>query len=284
MQGGGSEARGRYVQSDELFGVKSVYLPTDRAFIRYVEIPGEDPPLLWLHGWQCSATGELLPAAVQAPLRGRRSLLIDFLGHGYSDKPLDFTYGLEDHGRTIVALIDTLGVSECGLVGHSMGGGIAILVATARASVVSLLVMAEGYVGPEGADPLDGQSEDQFAERGFSDLLESQMKDAEAHPGGLRAAHLGITRLVEPRAIHREAVSMEHEIEPSVRSLLGRLEIPRWYLLGELSDPEPDLQREIAEMGVGWKVVPNTGHPMGLQNPDGLAQTVAEVLATSWST
>ena len=61
--------------------VKATYLPGDRAFIRYLEIPGVDPPLLWLHGWQCSSTGELLPAAVQPPLRGRRSLLIDFLGH-----------------------------------------------------------------------------------------------------------------------------------------------------------------------------------------------------------
>lgn len=72
--------------------MKAVHLPSDGAFLRYVEVPGEDPPLLWLHGWQCSSTGELLPAAVQAPLRGRRSLLIDFLGHGHSDRPLAFPY------------------------------------------------------------------------------------------------------------------------------------------------------------------------------------------------
>ncbi len=264
-------------------GVNSVYLPTDRAFLRYIDVPGEDPPLLWLHGWQCSATGELLPAAVQAPLRGRRSLLIDFLGHGYSDRPSAFAYELEDHARTIVALIDALGLGECGLVGHSMGGGIAVLVATARASIVSLLIMAEGYIGPEGEEGFDLQTEDQFAELGFFDLLEGQMKEAEAQPDGLRAAHIGITRLVEPRAIFREAVSMEHGTDPSVRSLLGNLEMPRWYLLGELSDPEPDLQHDLTAMGVGWKVVPHTGHPMGLQNPYGFAETIAAALPASWS-
>lgn len=156
--------------------MKPFYLPDDRAFLRYIEIPGDDPPLLWLHGWQCSATGELMPAAVQAPLRGRRSLMIDFLGHGYSDKPLGFGYGVEDHARTIVALIDALGLRECGLVGHSMGGAIAVHVATARATVVSLLIMAEGNVGPEGGVRLGGQTEDQFVERGFSELVEAHSR------------------------------------------------------------------------------------------------------------
>jgi pimeloyl-ACP methyl ester carboxylesterase len=262
-------------------GMKPFYLPTDRAFLRYIEVPGEDPPLLWVHGWQCSSTGELMPAAVQAPLRGRRSLLIDLLGHGYSDKPLDFGYGAEDHARTIVALIDALGLTECGLVGHSMGGAIAVLVAAARPGIVSLLVMAEGNLGAGGGVRLGGQTEDQFADRGFQELLEAHSKEAEAQPDGLRAAHLGITRLVEPRAIHREAVSMERGTEPSVRSLLAGLTVTRWYLQGELSDPEPELERELAAMGVGWKVVPKTAHVMGLQNPEGLAQAVAEALAAS---
>jgi pimeloyl-ACP methyl ester carboxylesterase len=263
--------------------MKPIYLRADRAFLRCIEVPGDDPPLLWLHGWQCSSTGELMPAAVQAPLRGRRSLLIDFLGHGYSDKPLDFGYQLEDHARTIVGLIDAWKLDRCGLVGHSMGGAVAILVAAARPAVVSLLVMAEGSVGPEGDDGLHGQSEEQFVERGFPDLLEEQEKEAAAKPGSLRAAHVGITRLAEPRAIYREAVSMEVETIPTLRSLLGGLEMPRWYLLGGLSDPEPEFEQEMAGMGVGWKVVPETGHAMGLQNPLGLAQAVAEVLPASWA-
>ena len=263
--------------------MKAVHLPEDRAFLRYVEIPGDDPPLLWLHGWQCSSTGELIPAAVRAPLRGRRSLAIDFLGHGYSDKPIDFTYRLDDHARTIVALIDELGLAECGLVGHSMGGAVAILVAAARPAVVSLLVLAEPNLGPEGDDGLDGQSEGQFVERGFLDLVERQEKEAAANPNGLRASHVGITRLVEPRTIYREAISMEVETTPPLRSLLGGFAIPRWYLIGALSDPEPELEREMAEIGVGWRVVPETGHPMGLQNPQGFAQTVFEVLPATWA-
>jgi pimeloyl-ACP methyl ester carboxylesterase len=262
--------------------MKPVHLSADRAFLRYIEVPGDDPPLLWLHGWQCSSTGELLPAAVQEPLRSRRSLLVDFLGHGYSDKPHDFAYGLEDHARTIVALIDALGLEGCGLVGHSMGGAVAVHVAAARPAIVSLLVMAEGHLGPGGDPMLDGQTEDQFVQQDFPRLLEAQSQEAEAQPKGLRATHLGITRLVEPRAIYREAASMDLVTQPTIRSLLADLPMPRWYLQGALSDPDPDAERDLAAMGVGWKVVPETGHPMGLQNPHGLARAVAEAVLEVW--
>jgi len=153
--------------------VKPVYLPGDRAFIRYTEIPGDDPPLLWLHGLMCSATGELIQAAVQPELRGRRQLLIDFLGYGYSDRPTGFGYTLEDHARTIVALIEDLALTACGVIGHSMGGGVAILVAAARPHIVSPLILAEGRLGldPDGPDPIAAQSEQDFVERGFADLL-----------------------------------------------------------------------------------------------------------------
>jgi pimeloyl-ACP methyl ester carboxylesterase len=262
--------------------VKPLYLADERAFIRYIEVPGAGPPMLWLHGWQCSSTGELMPAAIQAPLRGRRSLLIDFLGHGYSDRPPDFAYTREAHARTIVALIDALGLSECGLVGHSMGGAVAVHVATARPAIVSLLIMAEPSIDAGGEEPFAGVTEEHFVTHGFRELLEAQSKEAEVQPDGLRAAHLGITRLVDPLALHREGVSLERGTDPSVRSLLRTLQMPRWYLLGELSDPEPDLQHDLAAMGVGWKVVPETAHAMGLQNPEGLAQAVAEAVAASW--
>src|SRR5258706_9102782 len=139
--------------------LKAIRLPGEGAFIRYMEIPGADPPLLWLHGWHCSSTGELLGAAVETALRGRRSLLIDFLGHGYSDKPHAFAYTTEAHAATITALIDDLGIVECGLIGHSMGGGVAVHVAAARPDVVSLLVMAEASIDAGDGDRFDSQTE-----------------------------------------------------------------------------------------------------------------------------
>jgi pimeloyl-ACP methyl ester carboxylesterase len=262
--------------------VKPVFLPHERAFIRYIEVPGADPPLVWLHGWQCSSTGELMAAAVQEPLRGRRSLLIDLLGHGYSDRSPEFAYTREDHARTIVALIDALGLSECGVVGHSMGGAVGVEVATERPAIVSLLIMAEGAIDAGGEAPFGGATEAQFVTGGYAELLDARLDEARAQPDGLGAAHLGITRTVDPLALHREGLALQRGADPSVRSLLRALRIPRWYLQGELSEPEPDLQRELEAMGVRWTVVPRTGHAMGLQNPHGLADAVAEAVSLSW--
>ena len=263
--------------------LKPFYLTGDRAFIRFTEIPGDDPPLLWLHGMMCSSTGELMPAAVQPELRGRRQLMIDFLGYGYSDRPTGFGYTLEDHARTIVALIDALALTECGVIGHSMGGGVGILVAAARPNIVSLLIMAEGRLGvdPDGPDPIADQAEQDFVERGFADLLDGQTRDAEALPDGLRAAHLGITRLVAPYALHRAEVARGRDTDPPLRSLVRDLQMPRWYLDGAESEPLGP-RDDLEAAGVEFRVVPDTGHMMGLQNPRGLAQTIAEILAESW--
>jgi pimeloyl-ACP methyl ester carboxylesterase len=261
--------------------MQGLHLPRDRAFLRWLEIPGQDPPLLWIHGWQCSSTGELLPAAVQPALRGRRSLLVDLLGHGYSDKPADFAYTIEAHARTVVALIDALGIGDCGLVGHSMGGSVAVHVAAARPTVVTLLVMAEANLTAEDHSPFDGQAEADFVESGFAALLARQADEAEASPDGVRARHLEMTRLIEPRALYREDASMASETTPPIRELLHALTIPRWYLNGEWSDAD-GLEADLASMGVGWRVVPDAGHPMGLQNPAGFAEVVAEVIAASW--
>ena len=263
--------------------MRPVYLPADGAFLRYIEVPGDDPPLLWLHGWQCSSTGELMPAAIQPPLRGRRSLLIDFLGHGYSDKPRDFGYGLEDHARTIVDPVDALGLGDCGLVGHSMGGAVAILVAAARPAVVSLLVMAEGNLEPEGDDGLDGQSEGQFVERGFRDLLDarsrkrSRTRTVSGRPTWASPGSWSLARsTARPFRWRSRPPLLFDRSWPASTSHAG-------ICSADSAIRSPSSSRRWQAIGVGWKVVPETGHAMGLQNPLGLAQAVAEVLPAAWA-
>ena len=37
---------------------------------------------------------------------------------------------------------------------------------------------------------------------------------------------------------------MARDTDPSLRSLLSGLEMPRWYLNGVLSDPDPEIDRQ----------------------------------------
>jgi pimeloyl-ACP methyl ester carboxylesterase len=215
-------------------------------------------------------------------MAGRRSLLVDLLGHGYSDRPPGFDYTLVEHARTVVDLIDTLGISACTLVGHSMGGDIGVHVASVRPEVVTALVMAEGNLGPRPTrDEVGSRPEPEFVAQGYDALLARQAATALDDPDGIPARHLGITRACDPRALHREDVSMSDPDSYLSPDTLSALTVPCTYLVGELSEPDPDFDEQLQAFGIPRAVVPGTGHAMGLQNPAGLARAVADALAST---
>lgn len=95
--------------------------------------------------------------------RERRVYAVDLRGHGRSDRPGD--YSLELMRDDVIALLDALGLDRVDLVGHSMGGVVAHLVAQARPWRVVRLVLedapaplpreAPAPVRPEGELPFD---------------------------------------------------------------------------------------------------------------------------------
>jgi hypothetical protein len=129
---------------------------------------------------------------------------------------------------------------------------------------------------PLGECEFGKQSEDEFVATGFAQLLDRQQNDAEQQPTGFKAAHLGITRMAAPHALHRGAASLGRGTNPTVRSLLKDLPMSRYYLQGETTPGGP--QEDLVRAGVEWRTVPRSGHPMGLQNPFGFAAAVADAI------
>lgn len=129
MTEGGLRLPEPWPSEDERYTTRFVRLASGLR-IRVVE-RGElaHAPVLFLHGWGCSAYEfcENIPAVAAA---GRRAIAIDLKGHGWSDKPLDSReYTLESMSRSVVDAMDALGLACADLVGHSMGGRIALHVA-----------------------------------------------------------------------------------------------------------------------------------------------------------
>jgi pimeloyl-ACP methyl ester carboxylesterase len=90
------------------------------VFVRDVPSEGEEvaPPLLALHGFP-SASFDL--RHVLEPLRrGRRVLLLDFLGFGLSAKP-DVRYSIELQADVVAAVVAAAGVDRVDLLTHDMG-------------------------------------------------------------------------------------------------------------------------------------------------------------------
>ncbi len=86
---------------------------------------GEGSPVLLLHGFGASSYTwrHVEPALVAA---GHRVLTVDLKGFGLSEKPHDERYSIFDQAVLISDFIDLLGLKEVTLIGHSLGGGVAL--------------------------------------------------------------------------------------------------------------------------------------------------------------
>jgi pimeloyl-ACP methyl ester carboxylesterase len=116
------------------------------------QVWGDDaaPPLLALHGWLDNAGSFALLAPL---LAGHfRVIALDLPGHGHSDHlPVAASYHYLDYVQVVLAAVKQLRIDRCVLLGHSLGAGIATLVAAAAPERIARLLLIEG-LGPLGDD------------------------------------------------------------------------------------------------------------------------------------
>lgn len=108
------------------------------------------PALLMLHGWLDNAGSffSLAPLLARGGDTGYRCIAIDFAGHGHSDHvAAGAQYHFIDGVYTLHALHQQLGLGAVPVIGHSMGGALALLFAGAFPEAVSRLISIEAF-GP----------------------------------------------------------------------------------------------------------------------------------------
>jgi pimeloyl-ACP methyl ester carboxylesterase len=137
----------------------SATLPVDepRSFFRTVDgvtlhwaeygRAGLPPPVVLLHGLNDShLTWEEIAPELAAD---RRVLVLDLPGHGLSDRP-DAGYELEWYSRLVGGWMEALELPAVDIVGHSLGGGIALmLLKLCRPRIRRLVLAAPGGLGRE---------------------------------------------------------------------------------------------------------------------------------------
>ena len=103
--------------------------------------PDHAPTVVCIHGWGASAYGY---RHVLGPLAaaGVAAHAADLRGHGWSDKPLEHArYSPAAFTSWTLGLLDALGLDRVVLVGHSLGGAIALHTALAAPDRVAALVL-----------------------------------------------------------------------------------------------------------------------------------------------
>lgn len=234
----------------------------DGARMRWVELPGDEPATVYLHGLGSSSPAYFAQVAAAT---GRRSLLVDLLGFGLSDRPAEFGYTMEDHADSVAALLRGVGLVDVRVVGHSMGGAAAILLAERHPGLVGELILAEANLRPTNRQSLSAR----IAAYAEDDYVRTMHQRIVSSVGPQWAATM---RQAGAVAMHRSAAALAGERERwFVRSLCA-LHIPRTFLLGENS-PRPQDIDEMIKSGVTVTVLPG-GHNMMLDDPKAFVEAL----------
>ncbi len=101
--------------------------PPDAPVKLYTVERGEGPPVLLIHGF---GTNTFTWRHVAPDLaRDHKVIAVDLKGFGQSDKPFDERYSAQDQADLLSQLIIDRDLKNLTLVGHSYGGGVALLLA-----------------------------------------------------------------------------------------------------------------------------------------------------------
>jgi len=103
--------------------LRAVRVETEEGHISTLQA-GSGPPVVMLHGLGGTKASFIPTVAALAP--SYRTIAMDLPGFGDSTKPIGAAYHAPFFARSVVALMDSLGLSEAHFIGHSMGGRVAL--------------------------------------------------------------------------------------------------------------------------------------------------------------
>lgn len=250
--------------------MKEYFSGKTHCILRYHDLPGEDIPILFIHGLGCAGSFDYPQVAAQKALRQHRRILIDLLGSGYSDKPDNFGYTVKEHAAYLAEFVASIGLESFILFGHSLGGAVALSLAAKCRERVRQIVLSESNLDKSSAGSTSKYIADfdmtEFVEKGFGQLIEESRADGNE----MWAASLS---LWSPKAAYLISKSAAAGEDPSWREILYSLECPRTFIFGENSLPDPDT-RVLAAHGINIEIVKQAGHSMAWENPQGLAEAI----------
>jgi len=249
--------------------------------LAYEEHGAGDRPLVLVHGFTGSRRDfrERLPALAALG----RTIALDLRGHGESTHAGEYT--LDALAEDLVAFLDALAIERCDLLGHSMGGMVALRAALARPQrFASLVLMDTSARAPEGLPrDLFDLAARVAREAGMDRLLELVRRRASEDPLRTEAdrrleaewgsGYWDDWRIPNFRAMDPEAyAALGRDIleQESLAPRLGAIRCPALVLVGEgdrgFVEAADEMARGIAD--ARHVVIPRGGHSPQLETPE----------------
>jgi pimeloyl-ACP methyl ester carboxylesterase len=229
-------------------------------------------PVLFVHSF-AGSTAHWLRQLAHLRLH-RRAVALDLRGHGQSDAPADGDFRISSLADDVFSVADALGMERFVLVGHSLGGTVAIACASASPQRVAGLLLA----GTPGKSPPDQSAKvlaamqsdyDRVTADYWKQLLENAQPAVSAQVGRdmrrvPKEASLSIIRAV-----------FEFDPLPALRSYAG----PVWIVTTPHGDTPAALHRQLP--GIPYVMVLRTSHWMQLDKPGEFNQVLDDFLAAA---
>jgi 3-oxoadipate enol-lactonase len=250
-------------------------------------------PVLLVHGFTADA-GEVADVLDPLAAQGWHAVAPDLRGHGRSDHPTDpAAYSFEILAADVLALADALGWDRFALVGHSMGGAVAQLVALDHPQRLTGLVLASTFHGPVPGVTME------LVELGSWVVRESGMAGLDQALAARRAENpesaAAFERMQEARPGHAEqsarrleatspdmwlALAPRFVAQEDRLDRLRALDVPTAVIVGDRDATMLDDCRRLAAAipGASLTVIPDAGHVPQLEQPDAWWEALAGFL------
>ena len=256
------------------------YCETNGIHIHYTRTGGSKPPLLLLHG--LTANGACWTALAHAIERDYDVIMPDARGHGKSSVP-DYGYRYEDLANDVVGLIEALRLPPPILIGHSMGGMTAAVVASRNPKLLRCLILADPtFLSPkvqrEIRDSDVADQHRQYLNMSLDDIV------AEARIRHLDRSLDTIELIARARLqTSMAAFDVLTPPNPDYMQVVNAIEVPSLLVIGGSagvvsSDVAADLQRLNPRLQV--EQISEVGHGLHYDQPERFAVIVKSFLGS----
>jgi pimeloyl-ACP methyl ester carboxylesterase len=244
--------------------VERLATPRGPAALAY-EVVGAGPPLLLIHG--IAGSGRWWAKNVPALGRYFTVYLVDLIGFGRSRSGRGTVpFSLEDAATVLLDFMDHVGVERASVVGHSMGGHIAAVLAAEVPDRVARLVLVDA-----AALPID---------RGHPGHVVSLLVAVVRFPLGFLPVLALDTLRAGLRTIWRATRDL---LAADIREKLALIGTPTLVIWGARDTiVPPRLGRELVASlpGASLVVIPEAGHNPMWDRPDAFNRAVLDFLAS----
>lgn len=245
--------------------------------IHYLRTGGDKPPVVLLHGLMGSgACWTPLARALESELD---VVMPDARGHGGSSAP-QRGYRYDDHASDVVGLVRGLSLARPVLLGHSMGGMTAAVVASRSAGLLRALVLVDPtFLEPERQREVH-ESDVADQHRRMLALPKSELVAQARARSPQRSPEIVELQADARLRTRMEAFDVLTPPNPAYRDLVRAIDVPTLLVIGD--SPVVTLETATELRGLNPRVrlaqIENAGHGLPFDRPDRLAEVVASFL------